>query len=260
MTHEEQRIWLIKELQKDESRLSNYPIPTDEQDQKDLLRALMNMWMPKELDAEFLKVQNEYLTEENKLAGITYVEDLKPIDKDGRLYLWQGDMTTLKVGAIVNPANSGMLGCFQPLHNCADNIIHSKAGLGLRYKCNCIMQSQGHEEPTGQAKITPAFNLPCEYIIHTVGPIVDGVLTKEHEDLLSSSYKSCLEIAEENEIKSIAFCCISTGVFMFPNERAAEIAVATVKDYLKDHDGIEKVVFNVYKDLDLMIYSEVLGL
>lgn len=260
MTHEEQRIWLIKELQKDESRNNNYPIPADEQDQKDLLRALMNMWMPKELDDEFLKVQDEYLTEENKLAGITDVEDLKPIDKDGRLYLWQGDMTTLKVGAIVNPANSGMLGCFQPLHNCADNIIHSKAGLGLRYKCNCIMQSQGHEEPTGQAKITSAFNLPCEYIIHTVGPIVDRALTKDHEDLLSSSYKSCLEIAEENGIKSIAFCCISTGVFMFPNERAAKIAVATVKDYLKDHDGIEKVVFNVYKDLDLKIYSEVLGL
>lgn len=260
MTHQEQRIWLIKELQKDESQLSNYPIPKEDQEQKDLLRALMNIWMPKALDAEFLKVQDEYLKEENELAGITDVDNLKPIDGDGRLYLWQGDMTTLKVGAIVNPANSGMLGCFHPLHNCADNIIHSKAGLALRYKCNCIMQAQGHEEPTGQAKITPAYNLPCDYVIHTVGPIVQGQLTKKHEDLLASSYKSCLEIAEANGIKSIAFCCISTGVFMFPNQRAAEIAVETVKKWLDESGSDIKVVFNVYKDLDLEIYSKVLGL
>lgn len=259
MTHEKQRIWLIKELQKEESQLSHYPIPEDEQEQKDLLRGLMNIWMPKELDEEFLKIQDEYLTEENRLAGITDVEDLRPVEGDSRLYLWQGDMTTLKIDAIVNPANDALLGCFRILHNCADNIVHSKAGLSLRYKCNCIMTAQGHPEPTGKAKITPAYNLPCKYVIHTVGPIVQGRLLKQHEELLASCYRSCLELAEESGVKSIALCCISTGVFMFPNDRAAEIAVATVKEYLKEHDGIEKVVFNVFKDIDLELYDKLLN-
>ena len=259
MTHKEQRIWLIRELQKDDSRLSDFAVPDDERGQKDLLRTLMNIWMPKEIDPEFLKIQDEYLKAENEKAGVTDIADLKPIEGDDRLYLWQGDMTTLRVGAIVNPANSGMLGCFQPLHNCADNIIHSKAGLALRYKCNCIMQAQGHEEPTGHAKITPAYNLPCDYVIHTVGPIVQGTLTKKHEQLLASCYKSCLDIAEENGIKSIALCCISTGVFMFPNQRAAEIAVETVKKWLDDTGSDMKIVFNVYKDIDFDIYNKLLN-
>ena len=258
MTHEEQRIWLINELQKEDNQLSNYPIPNDEQGQKDLLRALMNVWMPKDLSAEFLEIQDEYLQEENKRAGITDIESLQPIESDSRIFLWQGDMTTLKVDAITNPANSALLGCFSPLHNCADNIIHSKAGLSLRFKCNCIMRAQGHEEPTGKAKITPAYNLPCKYVIHTVGPIVQGPLTKRHEDLLASCYRSCLDIAEENGVKSIALCCISTGVFMFPNQRAAEIAVDTVKAWLAETGSQMKVAFNVYKDLDLEIYSELL--
>lgn len=259
MNHTEQRIWLIKELQKDPSQLSNYPIPADEQGQKDLLRGLMNIWMPKELSDEFLKIQDEYLTEENRRIGITDIEDLQPIAGNNRLYLWQGDMTTLKVSAIVNPANEALLGCFRILHSCADNIIHSKAGLGLRYKCNCIMEKQGHPEPTGQAKITPAYNLPCDYVIHTVGPIVQGSLTKKHEQLLASCYKSCLDIAEENGVKSIAFCCISTGVFMFPNQRAAEIAVETVKNWLDETGSEMKIVFNVFKDLDFEIYEKLLN-
>ena len=259
MNHTEQRIWLIKELQKDPSQLSDYPIPSDEQGQKDLLRGLMNIWMPKELSDEFLKIQDEYLSEENRRAGITDIEDLQPIAGDSRLYLWQGDMTTLKVSAIVNPANEALLGCFRILHSCADNIIHSKAGLGLRYKCNCIMEKQGHPEPTGQAKITPAYNLPCDYVIHTVGPIVQGHLTKKHEQLLASCYKSCLDIAEENGVKSIALCCISTGVFMFPNKRAAEIAVETVKNWLDDTGSEMKIVFNVFKDLDFEIYAKLLN-
>ena len=259
MTHQEQRIWLIKELQKDPSQLSDYPIPVDEQEQKDLLRALMNIWMPKEINPKFFEVQDEYLRVENEMAEITDLNNLKPLESDCRLYLWQGDMTTLKIGAIVNPANSGMLGCFHPLHNCADNIIHSKAGLALRYKCNCIMQAQGHEEPTGQAKITPAYNLPCDYVIHTVGPIVQGPLTKKHEELLASCYKSCLDIAEENGVKSIALCCISTGVFMFPNQRAAEIAVETVKNWLDETGSEMKVVFNVFKDVDFEIYEKLLN-
>ena len=259
MNHTEQRIWLIKELQKDPSQLSNYPIPADEQGQKDLLRGLMNIWMPKELSDEFLKIQDEYLTEENRRIGITDIEDLQPIAGNNRLYLWQGDMTTLKVSAIVNPANEALLGCFQILHSCADNVIHSKAGLGLRYKCNCIMEKQGHPEPTGQAKITPAYNLPCDYVIHTVGPIVQGPLTKKHEELLASCYKSCLDIAEENGVKSIALCCISTGVFMFPNQRAAEIAVETVKNWLDETGSEMKIVFNVFKDVDFEIYEKLLN-
>lgn len=258
MTHTERRIWLIKELQKQSSQLRDYPVPTDEREQKDLLRALMNLWMPKDLSDEFFQIQDEYLTEENRKAGITDFNDLQPIANDSPIYLWQGDITSLKVDAIVNAANSQMLGCFQPLHSCIDNIIHSKAGLGLRYKCNCIMEKQGCPEPTGQAKITPAYNLPCEYVIHTVGPIVQGTLTKKHENLLTSCYKSCLDIAEENCVKSLALCCISTGVFMFPNERAAEIAVETVKEWLAKTGSEMKVVFNVYKDLDLEIYSNLL--
>lgn len=259
MNHTEQRIWLIKELQKDPSQLSNYPIPADEQGQKDLLRGLMNIWMPKELSDEFLKIQDEYLTEENRRIGITDIEDLQPIAGNNRLYLWQGDMTTLKVSAIVNPANEALLGCFRILHSCADNVIHSKAGLGLRYKCNCIMEKQGHPEPTGQAKITPAYNLPCDYVIHTVGPIVQGPLTKKHEQLLASCYKSCLDMTEENGVKSIALCCISTGVFMFPNQRAAEIAVETVKNWLDETGSEMKIVFNVFKDLDFEIYEKLLN-
>lgn len=259
MTHEEQRIWLIRELQKNRSQLSGYRIPDDAQEQKDLLRALMNIWMPEPLSDEFLKIQDEYLTEENRRAGITDIVDLTSLKQDERLYLWQGDMTTLKVDAIVNPANSALLGCFRILHNCADNLIHSKAGLSLRYRCNEIMCAQGHDEPAGQAKITPGYNLPCKYVLHTVGPIVDGPLTKEHERLLASCYTSCLNLAAENHLKSIAFCCISTGVFMFPNQRAAEIAVYTVKDWLNTTQSDIKVVFNVYKDIDLEIYREILG-
>jgi O-acetyl-ADP-ribose deacetylase (regulator of RNase III) len=259
MTHEEQRIWLIRELQKNRSQLSGYHISDDEQDQKDLLRALMNIWMPEPLSDEFLTIQDEYLAEENRRAGITDIMELTPLKQDERLYLWQGDMTTLKVDAIVNPANSALLGCFRILHNCADNLIHSKAGLSLRYRCNEIMCAQGHDEPAGQAKITPGYNLPCKYVLHTVGPSVDGALTKEHERLLASCYTSCLNLAAENHLKSIAFCCISTGVFILPNHRAAEIAVNTVKDWLNRTQSDIKVVFNVYKDIDLEIYREILG-
>ena len=259
MNHTEQRVWLIKELQKNPSQLSHYPIPKDEQEQKDLLRGLMNIWEPKELSEEYIKIQDEYLTEESIRNGITDIADLKPIDSDSRIYLWQGDMTTLRVGALTNPANSALEGCFRILHNCADNIVHSKSGLQLRLTCHKIMEKQGHPEPTGQAKITPAYNLPCDYVIHTVGPIVQGFLTDEHEELLASCYRSCLDIAEENGVKSIALCCISTGVFMFPNQRAAEIAVETVKNWLDETGSQMKVVFNVFKDIDLEIYEKLLN-
>ena len=182
------------------------------------------------------------------------MEELSP-----EIYLWKGDITRLQVGAIVNAANSGMTGCYQPCHNCIDNCIHTYAGIELRNYCNDIMQRQGYAEPTGQAKITPAFNLPCDYVIHTVGPIVRGKLTAEHERLLMSCYEACLRIAEENNVESIAFCCISTGVFMFPNERAAELAVQTVKQYKDRTKSKIKVIFNVFKEEDERIYRRFLG-
>ena len=256
MNHEEQRIWMIRYLLNEDEQYTGYKIPDDEKGQKDLLRALMNVRLPRAISDEFLSIQDEYLQEENNREVITDITMLQPCACDSRLYLWQGDMTTLRVSGVVNPANSALRGCFIPLHNCADNIVHSKAGIQLRLKCDRIMCAQGHEEPTGQAKITPAYNLPCKYILHTVGPIVQGRLTKEHERLLASCYISCLNLAAENGLKSLAFCCISTGVFMFPNQRAAEIAVETVRNWLDETESGMKVIFNVYKDLDLKIYTE----
>ena len=256
MEQAEKRKYLIKTLLDEQPRYRDIEIPEETGEQKILLRSLFNVRMPGKINEDFLRNQDEYLQEAIKEKGITDLKDMQTV-KEG-IYLWQGDITTLRCDAIVNAANSGMTGCYQPCHNCIDNIIHSKAGLSLRFKCNCIMRAQGHEEPTGKAKITPAYNLPCKYVIHTVGPIVQGSLNKRHEDLLASCYRSCLNIAEENGVKSIALCCISTGVFMLPNQRAAEIAVDTVKAWLAETGSQMKVVFNVYKDLDLKIYSELL--
>lgn len=253
MTQTERRTYLIEYLLSE--RGERIEIPTDEYNQKRLLRSLFNIRMPKDTSAEFLKIQDAYLQEENRRKGITDIADLEPIQKG--IYLWQGDITTLKCGAIVNAANSQMLGCFQPCHGCIDNAIHTYSGVQLRNKCNEIMTEQGFDEPTGQAKITLAYNLPCKYIIHTVGPIVGGALTKEDCELLKSCYLSCLKLAEENGCRSIAFCCISTGVFGFPQKEAAEIAVKAVKEYQKEHE-IE-VIFNVFKDSDKQIYRELLS-
>ncbi len=257
MTHAEKRSYLIKTLLAEQPRYGMVGIPADEKGQKDLLRSLMNVRLPAPLSDEYIGIESDYLKEEAAAKGITRLADLTPAE-DG-VYLWQGDITTLACDAIVNAANSGMLGCFQPLHSCTDNCIHTFAGLRLRNKCAEIMQKQGHDEPTGQAKITPAYNLPCKYVIHTVGPIVGGRLTARHEELLASCYKSCLALAEEKGLGSIAFCCISTGVFRFPQRRAAEIAVRTVREYkAKTHSKIE-VLFNVFKDEDHEIYRELLG-
>ena len=258
MTQNEKREYLIQYLLDENKRYKGYGIPSDTSEQKSLLRALMNVRMPDSISEDFLNVQDEYLKEEIAKGGIVDVKDLPPTKSDDRIILWQGDITTLKVDAIVNAANSQMCGCFQPNHNCIDNIIHTKAGIQLRLKCYNIMEQQGQEEPTGQAKITPAYNLPCKYVIHTVGPIVQGQLTKKHCALLESSYRSCLQIAEANEIESIAFCCISTGVFMFPNDIAADIAVKTVKDFLNNSKSIKRVIFNVFKDIDKELYSALL--
>ena len=259
MTHKMQRRYLIEELLKENHQYREMKIPTDENEQKDLLRALMNVRLPKAVSPRFLEIQDEYLQEEMHRGAIVDVDSLPPIPGDCRIALWEGDMTTLRVDAIVNPANSGMCGCFQPLHNCLDNIVHSKSGIALRLYCADMMKKQGHEEPTGQAKITPGFNLPCKYIIHTVGPIIYDRVRQEDEQLLASCYRSCLKLADENSVRSIALCCISTGVFRFPNERAAEIAVQTVREYLNGDTGIRKVVFNVFKDIDKEIYTKLLG-
>jgi len=261
MKQKDRRVFLIEYLLKENPNYRDVHIPDDEDEQKYLLRSLMNVRPPEPAGTDFLAIQDEYLQEANRQHGITDFAQLQPIAAcgNGSIYLWRGDITTLKIDAIVNAANSGMTGCWQPCHACIDNCIHTFAGIQLRAVCADIMHKQGHEEPTGTAKITPAFNLPCKYVIHTVGPIVQGPLQKEHEEQLASCYRSCLELAEEHEVQSIAFCCISTGVFMFPNRRAAEIAVETVRTYCKETGSGIKVVFNVFKDEDFAIYSEILS-
>ena len=254
MTQIERRVYLINYLLSERGETTE--ISNDEYSQKRLLRSLFNIRMPKEVSEEFLQIQDEYLQEENRNKGITDIADLQPVQDD--IYLWQGDITTLKCGAIVNAANSQMLGCFQPCHGCIDNAIHTFAGIQLRRDCNEIMQKQGYNEPTGQAKITPAYNLPCQYVIHTVGPIVSGRLTARDCEMLKSCYLSCLKVAEENDVNSIAFCCISTGVFGFPQNEAAQIAVQTVRDYKEKHNSDIKTIFNVFKNEDLAIYEKVL--
>ena len=254
MTQTKRRLFLIEYLLSESGE--RIGIPTDEYNQKRLLRSLFNIRMPRETSEEFLQIQDAYLQEENRRKGITDLADLEPV-QDG-IYLWQGDITTLKCGAVVNAANSQMLGCFNPCHGCIDNAIHTFAGIQLRRDCNEIKHEQGHDEPTGQAKITPAYNLPCRYIIHTVGPIVSGKLNEQHCELLKSCYLSCLKLAEENGVDSIAFCCISTGVFGFPQREAAEIAISTVKRHKKTTKSDIKVIFNVFKDDDYAIYSKLL--
>ena len=259
MTHEEKRIYLIRELLAELPDCSGMGIPDHEGEQKRLLRSLMNIRPPRPVSDQFLRIQDEYLREEAARKGITDAAALPASGLDSRLLLWKGDITTLKIDAIVNAANSSLRGCFIPCHSCVDNIIHSVSGIQLRLDCDRIMKEQGYDEPTGRAKITPAYNLPSRYVIHTVGPIVTGRLTDKHCGQLADCYQSCLELAAKNGLKSIAFCCISTGEFHFPRERAAEIAVQTVVDYLAADRRIEKVVFNVFKQEDYDIYRKLMG-
>lgn len=257
MEQTERRDYLLRYLLDEQPQYRRMEIPSDEGAQKQLLRGLFNVRMPGRIGDEFLRIQDEYLQAETRAKGITRMEDLTPIEPG--IYLWQGDITTLACDAIVNAANAGMTGCYQPCHNCIDNCIHTYAGVQLRNACAEIMEKQGYEEPTGQAKITPAFNLPSRYVIHTVGPIVQGPLMEQHEELLASCYRSCLTLAEKNGCRSIAFCCISTGVFGFPQDRAAEIAVETVRTHKRtNHSNIE-VIFNVFQDRDYELYRDLLG-
>ena len=229
-----------------------------EKAQRDLLRALMNVRPPRPLSEEFLRMQDALLSAERKVRGVVDVMTLPAVPSDARIVLWQGDITRLNADAIVNAANSALLGCFIPCHRCIDNAIHSAAGLQLRAACEELMKRQGHPEPTGAAKITAGYNLPARHVLHTVGPIVSGALTEEHRQLLASCYRSCLALAAKNGLKSVAFCCISTGEFHFPNAAAAEIAVREVRAFLAENTSVERVVFNVFKDADLHIYERLL--
>lgn len=256
MNQTERRNFLIKALLREQPKYADMQIPANADAQKKLLRSLFNIRMSEPVSEDFLRVQDEYLQEETARKGITNFIDLTLV-RDG-IYLWQGDITTLKCDAIVNAANSQLLGCFCPCHGCIDNAIHTFAGIQLRAACADIMKKQRREEETGQAKITLAFNLPCKFVLHTVGPIVQGRLTENDKELLASCYRSCLTLAEQNSIKSIAFCCISTGEFHFPNDKAAEIAIQTVKEYKRQTKSDIEVIFNVFKDLDYEIYKKLL--
>lgn len=240
----------------DEQDLKQVAIPGDLAEQELLYRALQNVRYPAPAKLDFLYQQDRYLQEKRLEKGVVALKDLESLQPN--IYLWQGDITRLAVDAIVNAANSKMLGCFVPNHRCIDNAIHTAAGLQLRLACHAIMQEQGADEATGQAKITPGYNLPAKHVIHTVGPIVYGELTDLERDQLRSSYQNSLELAVENGLTSIAFCCISTGEFHFPQEEAAQIAVDTVREFLKTQPYFQ-VIFNVFKDEDLRIYEELLG-
>ena len=257
MNQTERRRFLVDALLDERPEYRGARVPAGGEEQRLLLRALMNVRTARKCSPEFLRVQDEYLRAELEAKGITDIGSLTPVR--GGLYIWRGDITTLRCDAIVNAANSGMTGCYVPNHRCIDNCIHSYAGVELREYCAELMRRQGHEEPTGGAKITPAYNLPCRYVLHTVGPIISGRVTKQDEELLASCYRSCLKLAAENGLESVAFCCISTGEFHFPNERAAEIAVKTVEEFMQKESSVRKVIFNVFKDRDEEIYRRLLG-
>ena len=233
--------------------------PRDAASQRRLLRGLMNLRPPLPLRADFLAVQDALLSAEREERGVVDATALPAVRAHPRLSLWQGDITRLEADAIVNAANNALLGCFSPCHGCIDNAIHSAAGLQLREECSRLMEAQGHAEPTGRAKLTRGYALPARYVLHTVGPIVHGGVTRADREALASCYRSCLETAAANGITSVAFCCVSTGVFHFPNRPAAEIAVKTVREFLEKDTSMTKIVFNVFKDSDLEIYQDLLN-
>lgn len=273
MNQEERLEFLVEKFKEDSVRYRNIDVPHDREGKRTVLRSLMNIRMPGEMDEETLKIQDEYLTGRAREKGIVSLEDIPTVyealnsrhrHKD-KLSIWQGDITRLETGAIVNAANSQMLGCFVPMHTCIDNCIHTFAGVQLRSACNKYMNDmrkrygQNYEEPTGEAFLTRGYNLPAQWVIHTVGPIVEGRLKDRHRNDLKKCYQSIMECCVKNNIRSVAFCCISTGVFHFPNSEAAEIAVDTVSEFLDmNGEAFDRVVFNVFKDVDKEIYEGLL--
>ena len=253
MTQDERLDFLLRYLLAERKEYASIRMPNSVSEKRHLLRSLMNVRPPIPASAEFLAVQDAYLQARLSERGVTRLGDLKPAQPG--IYLWQGDITTLAADAIVNAANSQMLGCFVPCHGCIDNAIHTYAGVQLRLACAAAMRQQGQEEATGHAKITKAYNLPCRFVLHTVGPIICGSVTKADRELLASCYRSCLDLAAETGLHSVAFCCISTGEFHFPGELAAEIAVHTVQAWRQQHPNQIEVIFNVFKDSDYEIYQ-----
>ena len=274
-TQEERLNYLIEKFKEESLEYRNLETPADIEDKKVLLRSLMNVRPPKETSAEILKVQDEYLTERNKEKGIVYLKDIKTIKETinskhpypQKISVWQGDITRLSCDAIVNAANSQMLGCFVPMHTCIDNCIHTFAGVQLRNECNKIMNEfrkkygDDYEQPTAVPIITDGYNLPAKKVIHVAGPIVTGTLTQTNIKDLQNCYKNILDMCLKNNLKSVAFCCISTGVFSFPNKKAAEVAVETVTNWLKQNETktkTDRVVFNVFKQEDKFCYEKFL--
>lgn len=263
MTQEERLKYLVEAFKADSEGYQDLPTPPDTEGRRRILRSLMNIRMPKEMPAEVLEVQDEYLRGRAAERGTVDISGI-PVISDG-LSVWQGDITLLAADAIVNAANSQMLGCFIPMHDCIDNCIHTYAGIQLRAECarqmSALREQYGrdYEQPTAVPMLTDAYNLPAKKIIHIVGPIVQSSVTPELEQDLADCYTRTLELCAEHDLKSVAFCCISTGVFRFPNERAAEIAVRTVTDWLAGNPGrIDRVIFNVFKDEDRYLYEQLL--
>ena len=265
---------LLERFKADSVRYRDMVVPGDVESQRRALRSLMNIRMPGPMDAETLRLQDEYLAERAREKGIVRVEDIPTVKEAygsrrpfaDRLSIWQGDITRLAADAIVNAANSQMLGCFVPMHTCIDNCIHTFAGVQLRAACDRQMSAlrvkygQDYEQPTAVPMLTEAYNLPAKKVIHVVGPIVEWGLTVALEADLANCYINTLDMCRENGLRSVAFCCISTGVFRFPNDRAAEIAVGSVTDWLSGHSGdMDRVIFNVFKDADKALYEKLLG-
>ena len=248
---------LLHEMQQHQAQAA--AVPQDATSQRRLLRCLMNVRPPMPLSGDFLTVQDELLAAEREERGVVDGAALPVCAAHPQIALWQGDITRLKADAIVNAANSALLGCFSPCHGCIDNAIHSAAGLQLREECRQIIQDQGYPEPNGQAKLTGGYNLPARYVLHTVGPVVQGRVTHRQREELASCYCSCLKLAAAHGLESVAFCCISTGEYHFPSEEAAAIAVKTVTGFLRQATSIKKVIFNVFKNTDARIYRRILG-
>lgn len=249
MTKSEQLEYLIRYL------APAVQLPESDEQKRLLFRSLVNIRDPRPVSKQFLQIQDAFLQEEIEAKGVTDAAGLTPLRNN--LCLWRGDITALKADAIVNAANSRMLGCFYPCHGCIDNAVHTYAGVQLRLECYEIMKRQGRPEPVGRAKITGAYNLPSKYILHTVGPAVSGEPAQADCALLASCYLSCLELAAKNSVKTLALCCVSTGEFRFPREAAARIAIKAVSDFFKKSSGMN-VIFNVYNDEDFQIYRRLL--
>lgn len=262
---------LIDYLKKESKDYCNLDVPDNYEEQRMILRSLMNIRMPRKINSDILSIQDDFLLEEARKKGIVELRDIQTVKEQyeskyifaDKVSIWQGDITRLKVGAIVNAANSQMLGCFVPCHKCIDNAIHSAAGMQLRQECNKLMTQKrirygrNYEEPTGQAMITKAYNLPANYVIHTVGPIVSYKLNDSLRNDLKNCYKNVLKCCLEHNIRSLAFCCISTGEFHFPNDEAVKIAVETVTDFLSEYtSNFDRIIFNVFKDMDRKLYEK----